>query len=155
MAPQCSPCAIMTSEATQSIVRIDARIRRSSLILVIYGAIMLSLIGIMVYLLNSILSLVQQWRYMSRMARPDTSIVNTGAFAATGDNEIYRSDVENPADVRPSVGSQINAGMNELQVKYSAYNKQIRDYSNNVLKQSVPEDVFDRGVLNRVNDDFK
>lgn len=151
----CSPCAQMGSQVRDSIIRIDARLRRSSLILAIYGVIMVSLVGIIAYILNNCVQLILQWRYMSRMSRPASSIVSTSTFASVGDDEVYKADTDNPAAAMPSVGSLINVGMNELQNKYSAYNKQIQDYSTNILKMKTPADVFDRRVLNRVNDDFK
>lgn len=154
MDPLCNACTSVTTGISESILLIDAKLRMAMIVLAIFATVFLATLGIIAFIVNTLYNLFRNWRMMAAKSDPPMTVESTGVFVSMGDDEVYQADVENPASSPPSVADQINKGMASLERTYSEYNKQITDYSQNVLKKPV-DDVFDRSVLDRADDDFK
>lgn len=150
----CSVCTI-TTEVTEAILKIDTKIRQAGTILGIYVLVIIAITGIIVYLATNMYTLYRQWRVMAASADPvvDSITVGGAAYVSLGDDELYMADVENPVD-EPSVRDKVNQGMDALEATYAEYNKQITEHSLNVLRKPA-DDLINRTVLDRTNDDFK
>lgn len=152
----CYTCAQLSTDVTQAILKLEAKIRTSALILVIFGTVALALVAIIAYLLKSLWELYSTWRAMVK--KSTTVVASLDMFkdmpnvGASADNEIYASDTD--LNLRtPTIGEKINVGMTRLEKTYSDYNKQIAAYSVDVLKKPA-DDAIDRRVLDRTNDDL-
>jgi hypothetical protein len=148
------PVALKPNDVGETLARLDAAIRQSALVLVVFACVIAALIGISIFLLNAMLALYRQWRLLSQRISPHVDKDSVGTIESMGDDEIYKADIESSIDVKPSAGQRIQGAMRQLEADYAGYNKQITEYTKKVLKQKQPEDIFDRRVLDRKNDDF-
>ena len=91
---------------------------------------------------------------MSDAANPDMKNVDEFSLVGLRDDEIYQSDIDDMGPAAALASDRISAAMDRLGSVYSDYNKQITQYSKDVLKEK-PDDIFDRSVLDSAKDDFK
>ena len=157
MSTICDACPIMRNDVVESIRLIDTNIRMCMTTIFVYLLIMAATMGIIVFIAQNMWTLYNQWRMMAMTASPPIdSFMSSSTAIGLGDNEVYRTEMpgskanKNP----PPVGEMIDQSMSALEDKYAKYNKQIADYSINVLKKKETEDVFDRSVLDRGQDDW-
>jgi hypothetical protein len=158
------------SDVSASILKIDDRVRDQLGVLILYSLIIVACAGIIIYILSIMYSMYRQWRVMAQNADPVSSSNPSALFSSNDgdpsnsfgwirDDEVYQSDLADASGVTnrgSSESDRIAAGMDRLATTYAEYNKQMTDYSKNVLKvKGKPEDIFDRGVLDPANDDFK
>jgi hypothetical protein len=149
----CNECpSMMTGSVREAKLQVDNAMRRSYKELGLYFLCICAIVVIMYFLFNWLYRLYRQWRVMAATVDPPLDKYIVGSFENTGDDEIYQQDLY---DQRPvaSYGEKIERGMAALESTYGEYNKQIKKYSKDVLKKA-PEDIIDRGVLDRDNDDF-
>ena len=153
MSTSCTSCAIAT-EVADAILKIDTRIRNCVTILFVYVIIVIATIGIIFFLASQMWMLYSQWRVMASDASPQVDSFVSATSISIGDNEVYgREAAALDTSNTVMVGQKIDQGMAALEATYAAYNKQIGDYAKNVLKKPA-DDLFDRGVLDRGNDDW-
>ena len=135
-------------------LKLDLLIRTNITILFIYAFVFLATIGIFVYVLYMLYYMYRQWRIMSDAANPDMKNVDEFSLVGLRDDEIYQSDIDDMGPAAALASDRISAAMDRLGSVYSDYNKQITQYSKDVLKEK-PDDIFDRSVLDSAKDDFK
>ena len=124
--------------------------RNAGFIIAIYCLCFVALIGLAALVIYMILMLRSTWKGLVNDVKPLVYIPGTTSMS---DDEIYSTTPLGATGIVQK-GAMISKGMNELRSKYDKYNKQITEYSKNVLKEA-PDDLFDKNVLDRGFDDFK
>lgn len=151
-AGSCAPASI-SSAVTKEIWRVDKQMRSAAGVLLMYAVIVLATIAIVAFLVSQMIGMWRQWRLMAAAADPLLPSVTSDTFVASGDDEVYKRDVQSTGD-GTNVRDRINAGMAALEQTYAEYNKQVQKHAKDVLKQPDLDDRIDRRVMDRAHDDL-
>ena len=161
----CAPCGASTvgilTNVRAALSKLEKRIRTSVSVVAVFAILVVATCCIAGYFVYSLYHMIIQWKTMADNADPPLASTGTSDALASvtgdtlGDDEVYLEDLRASYDSsgRMTAGDKIVAGVQSLEQKYDAYNKQIKEYSQTILKKA-PDDIFDKDVLDSAKDDF-